>query len=101
MAEDDLRGRLWQAVQDHPTQLTPDGQQRLRQLVGEAAEPLAAQPERTDEAIKNLRHVLDRAAARESEQERGETTTAYRPTVIDTNKINAALRDLCPIFPIC
>jgi hypothetical protein len=96
----DAGAELWSAVEDHPTQLTQDGEERLRRLVSEAAGRLAAEPERSDEAIANLRLVLDRAAEM-TEKGEEDTDLAVLDVTVTEESVEMALRDLCPIFPFC
>ena len=82
--------------QRHPSRVTPDGEPRLRQLVDAAAERLCAEPDRVDEAIANLNQLLDRGA--EAASFGGETLVVG---AVDSSSVEAALRVLCPIFPLC
>jgi hypothetical protein len=105
---DELRERLWAAVEHHPSRLTPEGERRLQALVAEGAERLASEPDRIDEAVANLQLVLDRAAEDASEREEGRPerdeggagTLAVGATISGDN-VDLALRFLCPLFPIC
>jgi hypothetical protein len=97
-----LRHELWSAVERHPTQLTPEAEQRLRELVDGAATRLASEPERTDEAVANLQRFLDYAAEQGSDSEaEGDVGILALGVEISPADIEAGLRDLCPIFPIC
>lgn len=93
---------LWAEVERHPASLAPDGEERVRQLVVTGAARLVGEPERSDEALANLRRVLDRAAEISAERESdGEGDLAVLDVAVSEIGLELALRDLCPIFPFC
>jgi hypothetical protein len=100
MPQADPKDELWAEVERHPAALAHDGEGRLRGIISAGAEKLAAEPERSDEAMANLRLLLDRAAEMSAERE-GDADVAVLDVAVSETGIELALRDLCPIFPFC
>jgi len=100
MSQHELRRRLAATVEQHPSRLTRDGNATLERVLDGAAVRLAAEPDRADEAERNLARFLGRAAELSGAAEGVEVLTVDRES-IDADALEAALRDLCPFFPIC
>lgn len=98
-----FRRQLWASVEQHPTSLAPDAEQELRRRLDEAANRLATDPDRADEAQQNLARLLD--AAQHSTDSSNQPADVDIATVgdaeITADALSNALRDLCPLFPIC
>jgi hypothetical protein len=100
MLSDDVNGQLWDAVEAHPTVLSDDGESRVRKLVSVGAKQLADEPERSAEAVANLQRILDLSAEKSAASAAGGGALAAGAAITEAS-VEAALRDLCPIFPFC
>ena len=101
MSETAFRQQLHAAVEEHPARLTASADAAIKRLLNHAAERLAAEPDRADEAQSNLRRFLDRAADAGGRDPGGADVLTVDRAAVDADAIQLALRDLCPIFPIC
>ena len=101
MSEPELHQQLRQAVEQHPAQMSRDAEEAMEQLLDQAAARLAAEPDRADEARRNLERLLDRAAEAAHDETGGADVLTLERAEVDAGAIQLALRDLCPIFPIC
>ncbi len=102
MSEFEFRRQLLAAVEEHPASMTPDAEAEMERLLAAAAERLAAEPSRVEEARDNLQRFLDHAAqVRAGEEGGGVDIFTIDRMAVDADSIQLALRDLCPFFPIC
>jgi hypothetical protein len=93
MSEEEARGELRAFVSHHTASMSRGAQRRLATTLDEAAARFSNQPERADEARENIVRFLNRATSLSG----GGAT--FRE--IDEVGVEMALRDLCPIWPIC
>jgi hypothetical protein len=98
---------LWRhleaVIDEEPVGVDPATSEMLADLLEQAAARLREQPERAPEADENLRVLIRHAAAAEHGVATADELSddQLRTTVVTEESMRRALRDLCPLFPIC
>jgi hypothetical protein len=100
---DELGRHLEAVVDEEPVAVDPAASGMLADLLEQAAARLREQPDRAQEADENLRLLLRHAAAVEHGVPTADELSEdqLRATVVTEVSMRRALRDLCPLFPIC
>ncbi|NMM00341.1 hypothetical protein HHL24_20660 [Paraburkholderia sp. RP-4-7] len=86
----DAEAALWAAL-PKDLRLDADAKQGLSDIIAEAAPELQREPHRLAEAQRAMRLLAENL----------ESQRAFSGGTINEQQIALALRDLCPIFPIC
>jgi hypothetical protein len=104
MSESEIAAALWSVVEAHPVNLSSDAERELRTLINESASELAKEPDRVEEGRAAVAQLLDRAAetkgARDGGGGGGDVFTIDE-VELEPADVALALRDLCPLYPIC